>query len=194
MAQTQPSRLNRTSLPTPCLPPSCAPGRPPPVWGWAGVLGREGMVLGLELHSEMGWVMWQGTQGQWMLARGVPSARCPGRTLPPTCPACPGPGSQLDPAGVGGGGEGALQGPGGTLPPTCYPLCQGPAGSEAQWCRVGKGRGEVTGMGVRKGTLNTWNERKPMVGLAPLQRLRLGCEPLGITLLFLSPTSVSRRT
>lgn len=149
------------------------------------------MVPGLELHSEMGWVTWQGTQGQWMLARGVPSARCPGRTLPPTCPACPGPGSQLDPAV--GGGEGALQGPGGTLPPTYYPLCQGPVGSEAQWCRVGKGCGEVTGMGVRKGTLNTWNERNPMVGLAPLQRLRLGCEPLGITP-FPFSNSASRRT
>lgn len=79
------------------------------------------MVLGLELHSEMGWVMWQGTQGQWMLARGVPSARCPGRTLPPTCPTCLGPGSQLDPAGVGVGGKGRFKAPGEpSLPPATH--------------------------------------------------------------------------
>lgn len=139
------------------------------------------MVLGLELHSEMGWV---GVVGD---PHGPDVPAGPRLQLAPPV----GPRSQLDPVG--------LQGPrGSSLPPATHfvegspppPRCCRACGEQG---REGMWRGHWDGGWLGRGPLKLRTERKPMAGPAPLQRLRLGFEPLLMILLFLYSTSVSKR-
>lgn len=114
--------------------------------GWAGVRARERMVLGLGLHSEMGWAdTAEGPVGQTS------------QLDPASLPSLWGCGSQLDPVG--------LQDPGGASlppsthfvkPPTPPQVLQGLWGP-----RLGRDVERSLGWGlVRKGTLKTQNRKK----------------------------------
>lgn len=109
----------------------------PPTGGWAGVRARERMVLGLELHSEMGWAdTAEGPVGQTS------------QLDPASLPSLWGRGSQLDPVG--------LQDPGGASPLPPPQVLQGLWGP-----RLGRDGERSLGWGlVRKGTLKTQNRKK----------------------------------
>lgn len=137
---TQPLWLNRRPWPL-----GRGPGRLPTSHraGQGSRVPRE-MVLGLELHSEMGWVD---------AGPDVPAGPCllaqPVRAWEPA-----GPSEAPRPLVV--------------LPPTCHPLCQGPP-PRCRACRE-RGRGGMWTGHWDGGEGDPENsERKPMAGPVPLQ-------------------------